>query len=123
MEDQVAVLREELSQAVRKAAELKVRLDRLEGRVRGVPHYSVIEEAAHELGQEVSRTAQALYLKEVVADGPSSALCPKCQTRVTLRSRTRRVLSGDGRVELADLVGDCPRCRRAFFPSAGGIGF
>jgi hypothetical protein len=46
MDDEISRLREELSKMLRKAAELKVRLDRPEGKVRGASHDPVIEEAA-----------------------------------------------------------------------------
>lgn len=122
MDDQRTVLREELSQLLRKAAEVKVRLDRADGTVRGVPHYSVIESAAHELGREVSRMVQAMHLAEVVADGPQFARCPRCERRCQLTVKKRRVLSGDGPVELQELVAHCPCCRRAFFPATPDAG-
>jgi hypothetical protein len=50
------------------------------GAIAGTPDDSVIEEAAHELGREASRLAQALRLNEVVADDPQFARCPKCGT-------------------------------------------
>jgi hypothetical protein len=118
MDDQNTLLREELAKVLRNAAELKVRLDRSEGKIRGVPHYSVIEETAHELGREVSRMVQAMHLNEVVADCPQFARCPQCETRCQLKPKKRSVLSSDGQLELQELVGDCPCCRRAFFPAA-----
>ena len=117
MDDQTTVLREELSQLLRKAAEIKVRFDRAAGTVRGVPHYSVIESTAHEFGQVVSRMVQAMHLAEVVADYPQFARCPQCETRSQLKVKKRQVLSGDGPVEIQELVGECPCCRRAFFPA------
>jgi hypothetical protein len=35
-----------------------------------------------------------------------------------LRPFSRDVQSVDGSVELQELVGDCPCCRRSFFPDA-----
>jgi hypothetical protein len=117
MDDPMAVLREEFSKSLRKAAELKVALDRADGKIRGVPHYSVIEETAHELGREVSRLVQTLHLAEVVAEFPPTARCPACDSQCQLKPRKRPVLSGDGRVELQELVGHCRSCRRDFFPA------
>jgi hypothetical protein len=121
MDDQTT-LQEEFSNSLRKAAELKVRLDRAEGKIRGLPHYSLIEETAHELGREVSRMVQARHLSEVVADCPQFARCPTCETRCKLQLRERQVLSGDGRLNLPELVGHCPCCRRDFFPATRDSG-
>lgn len=118
MEDQTSVLKEDLSRLLRQAAELKVRLDRVEGRVRGVPHYSVIEETAHEFGRQVGRMVQAMHMNEVVADYPQFARCPTCETRCQLRPRKRSLVSSDGPLELQELVGHCPCCRRDFFPAS-----
>lgn len=122
MDDQSTSLREELSVLLRKAAELKVRLDRAEGKVRGVPHYSVIEETAHELGKQVSRMVQAMHLNEVLADYPSFASCPTCKTRYPLKPKKRGMVAGDGPLDLQELVGHCPCCRRDFFPAPRNAG-
>jgi hypothetical protein len=39
-----------------------------------------------------------------------------------LKHETRLVQSIDGPIELLELSGFCPRCRRVFFPSAGSDG-
>lgn len=120
MDGDVAALRTELRDTMRRASKLKVALDQAEGRLpkSDVPHYSLIEDAAHELGQELSRMVQERMLNEVVAEQPSVAKCPACGTRCELKSKRRTVLSGDGRVSLQDQVGHCPVCRRDFFPAA-----
>src|SRR5215472_14842083 len=46
-------LKAKLDQLLREAAEVSVALDRVEGTIVGVPHYSVIEGRAHELGQQL----------------------------------------------------------------------
>jgi hypothetical protein len=51
-------MKEKLDQLLREAAEVSVALDRADGTIVGVPHYSVIEARAHELGQELSRRIQ-----------------------------------------------------------------
>lgn len=122
MDDRTTSLRKELSDLLRKAAEVKVGLDRAEGKIRGVPHYSVIEETAHQLGREVSRMVQAMHLNEVLAEYPQFARCPACETRCQLQPKKRSLLSGDGPLELQELVGHCPCCRRDFFPASRSVG-
>jgi DNA polymerase II large subunit len=122
MDDGTNPLREKLAKCLREAAEAKVALDRAEGRIKGVPHYSVIEDAAHEVGQELSRFVQQMHFNELVAAQPLSGKCPKCGSRHSLELRKRTVTSGDGPVELRELAGDCPCCRRAFFPSTRNAG-
>jgi len=48
-------LTEKLERLLREAAQVSVDLDRAKGTIVGVPHYSVIEARAHELGQQLSR--------------------------------------------------------------------
>jgi len=122
MDDGTNRLREKVAKCLREAAEAKVALDRAEGKIKGVPHYSVIEDAAHELGCDLSRLVQQMHFAELVAAQPSSGKCPKCGSRQTLKMKKRRLTSGDGPVELQELAGDCPCCRKAFFPSAGSAG-
>ena len=117
MDDKTNGLRERLAKSLREVTELKVALDRAEGRVKGVPHYSVIEDAAHELGCEVSRRVQQMHMAELVAERPLSGKCPQCGSLQPLDVAERAVTSGDGPLELSELKGYCPCCRRAFFPS------
>jgi hypothetical protein len=118
MDDRTDCLREKLAKALRDVAELKVALDRAEGKIEGAPHYSVIEDAAHETGCQVSRLVQQMHMAEVVAQCSPSGKCPECGCLQPLKSKKRTMLSADGSVELAELAGHCPRCRRAFFPAA-----
>ena len=118
MDGRNSALREKAEKLLREAAEAKVALDRAEGMIKGVPHYSVIENAAHEIGCEISRLVQQMHVAELVANQPLSGKCPACDTRHPLKVKKRTVTSGDGPVELIELVGDCPCCRKAFFPSA-----
>ena len=117
------VLRNEFSKLLQRAAEMKVTLDRMEGKIQGVPHYSLIEETAHELGREVSRMVQVMHFQAMVDECPQHGACPDCGKDVPFERRSRTVLSGDGPIELEELMGYCPCCRRAFFPSANRIGF
>jgi hypothetical protein len=120
MEGDTGGLRTEFEAAMKRAAELKVGLDQAEGRLpkTGVPHYSLIEDAAHEVGQLLSRMVQQIMLNEVVAVHPTVSKCPGCGTRCSLEPRRRSVLTGDGPAGLQELVGHCPACRRDFFPLA-----
>lgn len=113
------VLRAEARDSFRRAVELQAALDVAEGRVpdSGVPHYNVIEEAAHRVGREISRMVQERHLGEVVARQHSTGACPTCGSRCDLSPRKRTVTSGDGPIELQELIGHCPGCRRDFFPS------
>lgn len=64
MDGTATTLKEKLEQLLREAAEVSVALDRADGTIVGVPHYSVIEARAHELGQQLSRQIQAQQLGE-----------------------------------------------------------
>jgi hypothetical protein len=122
MDDTKSALREKVAKLLREVAEAKVALDCAEGKIKGVPHYSVIEDTAHEVGREVSRLVQQMHMSELVANRPLSGKCPQCGEWHTLELKKRTVMSGDGPVELIELVGDCTCCRRSFFPSAGNAG-
>ena len=122
MDDGNSQLREKLVKSLRESAAAKVALDRAEGKIKGVPHYTVIEDAADDVGREVSRLVQQLHLTELVADQSLSGKCPECGTRCDLELKKRKLTSGAGSVELLESTGHCPCCRRAFFPSAGSDG-
>lgn len=122
MDGDPKVLRKKLDDLLRQAAEVSVALDRAEGVICGVPHYSVIEARAHELGQELSREVQQRQMAEIVAMQAQRGRCPKCGRRVALVPVKRAVTSVDGAVEMQELRGYCPTCRRSFFPSAGDAG-
>jgi hypothetical protein len=122
MEDQNRVLQEKIAKLLREAAEAKVALDRTDGKFKGVPHYSLIEDAAHELGCELSRMVQQMHMKELVANQGASGKCPTCGAPHRLEWKDRKVLSGDGPVELMEVVGYCTGCRKSFFPSPRNVG-
>jgi uncharacterized protein with PIN domain len=122
MERQVVELQEELTGLLRKAAEVSVTLDRLNGIIRGVPHYSVIELRAHELGRQLSREIQQRHMATVVDHQIGRARCPACGTESELEPAQREATSIDGPVSLAELKGYCRKCRRQFFPPEGAAG-
>jgi hypothetical protein len=74
MDDRNSALREKAAKLLREAAEAKVALDRAEGKIKGVPHYSVIENAAHEVGREISRMVQQMHMTELVANHRTARL-------------------------------------------------
>jgi hypothetical protein len=54
---------------------------------------------------------------ELAASQAAAAKCPGCGALVRLQPRQRDVNSVDGDTTLQELVGDCPRCRKSFFPA------
>lgn len=122
MDDKLVALEKKLDDLLRQAAEVSVALDRARGVIKGVPHYSEIEQRAHQLGQQFSRQLQRLHMAEIAVCQPSEASCPQCGRRCALTTVKRTVKSIDGPVELQELKGYCGGCRRSFFPSAGGVG-
>lgn len=122
MDGDASRLRKKLDDLLREAAEVSVALDRSNGTIQGVPHYSVIEGRAHELGRQLSRQIQERQIAEIVAYQTSKASCPGCGRRCELIPRKRPVTSVDGGIELQELEGYCPTCRKAFFPAAGDVG-
>jgi hypothetical protein len=93
MEGQVVALQEELAGLLRKAAEVSVALDRLNGTIQGVPHYSVIELRAHELGRQLSREIQQRHMAAVVNHQVGRARCPACGTESELKLAEREAAS------------------------------
>ena len=115
-------LQQKLDQLLKEVAEISVALDRADGVFQEVPHYSVIENRAHQLGRQLSCQIQARGMAEVAAGQDPVAPCPTCGTRCQLTSSKRDVTSIDGKVPLPELKGNCPCCRRSFFPSAADNG-
>lgn len=122
MDDRQAALREKFDRLLREAAEVEVELSRADGTIVGIPHYSVIESRAHDLGRRLSREIQQRQMGETAAVAPRSAQCPTCRTLCKLTEHKRPMTSIDGGFELQELKGHCPVCRRDFFPSSGDVG-
>ena len=116
-EKRTANLKERLERLLHEAAEVEVELSRADGTIKGVPHYSLIEGRAHELGKRLSRQVQQRQMSELAASQAATARCPGCGTLVRLQPRQREVKSVDGAATLQELVGDCPCCRKSFFPA------
>ena len=122
MDGSTGALKEKLDQLLREAAEVSVALDRAEGTVVGIPHYSVIEGRSHELGQQLSRRIQAQHMGDLTAHAPSSAKCPECGTRCDTSPKKRSLTSVDGSLAVDEPAAYCPKCRRGFFPPQGNAG-
>lgn len=114
-------LKAELAELLHRTAEVACRLQQLE-QGRGVPHYDRIESAAHEVGTELSRRVQAQRAGDLAAGHPVETKCPDCRGPCSVTTRSRRVTSIDGPLDLTEAVATCTACRRSFFPSAEGAG-
>jgi hypothetical protein len=112
----------EKKELLNRLAELMVKEQVEQGVFLETPHYSIIERQAISLGRELSQKAQERSTREVAACCPAQVTCPTCQAVCPVETKSRRVTSVDGPVELTESVAQCRRCRRSFFPSAGRIG-
>lgn len=122
MDDSTVRLKEKFERLLQETAATAVALSRADGTVRGVPHYSVIESHAHQLGRQLSRAIQARQMTEVAAERTPKAKCPTCDTVCELGGSQRPVTSIDGELAIQELTGYCRRCRRNFFPSPRSLG-
>ncbi len=118
MDAQQTTLQEEKLRLLQRLAEIEVDQQRQRGTFNSVPHYSVLEQAAHGLGQELSRLTQQRAACEVAASSRSTSACPECGKSCSIEMLKRMLSSLDGPVELLEPGAYCSACRRAFFPSA-----
>ncbi len=107
---------------LRELAELNIQEQVEEGVFLETPHYSVIELAAMNLGRELSREAQQRGAREIAAQCDTQVACPDCNAVCKVRLEQRTVTGLSGPVELTETVANCPKCRRAFFPSTRSDG-
>jgi hypothetical protein len=114
----IAKLKERLEALLLEAAVVDVELSRADGSIRGVPHYSVIEGRAHELGKQLSRESQRQQMNELTASLLAPSKCPGCGTTCEVEVQKRDLKSVDGITDFLERVSHCPGCRRDFFPSA-----
>ena len=122
MEGRVEELREKLRHHLKEAAEVSAEIQKLDGSQAEVPHYSQIENVAHETGKELSRMIQQSRVCEVALTAAPQAACPTCGDVCAVKHPQRTINSMDGPVETLEPKAHCPRCRRAFFPSEGSTG-
>jgi uncharacterized protein with PIN domain len=118
MDGELAELHAKLDRLLQETAAISVALSRADGTIKGVPHYSVIEEHAHQLGRQLSRLVQVQQTKQAVTSQPRQHRCPHCGSICDLEISQRTTTSIDGEMTIPDLVGHCRKCRRNFFPSA-----
>ncbi len=118
MDGELAELHAKLDRLLEETAAISVSLSRADGTIKGVPHYSIIEEHAHQLGQRLSCLVQARATQQVVASQPRRHRCPHCGSICDVELSDRKMISIDGDVKMPDLAGHCRKCRRDFFPSA-----
>lgn len=87
--------------------------------------FSELEEIAGTLGDEMARQLIELNVKEQADDWPEDELgeCPACGGAARKAADQPRVLTTTrGDVAWKERVANCPRCRRAFFPSGSNVG-
>ena len=103
-------------------AELMIEDQVEEGVFLGTPHFSVIEAAAVNLGNQLSRRAQERAAGEIAANCGCTAPCPTCDSECEVTSQKRDVTSTSGVFEMIEAIAYCRPCRRSFFPSASRDG-
>jgi hypothetical protein len=108
----------EKSRLLKRLAELMVEEQRAAGVFERTPHFSQLEDACHGLGQEVAQASLVRAAREAAAAGKATAGCPQCRQSCLVTMKKRLLHGLDGPVEVAELMGHCPACRRDFFPSA-----
>jgi hypothetical protein len=87
--------------------------------------FSELEAVAGALGDEMARQLIELSVQEQADDWPEDELgeCPVCGGAARKAPDQPRVLTTTrGSVEWKQRVRNCPRCRRAFFPSKSSVG-
>jgi predicted nucleic acid-binding Zn ribbon protein len=95
-----------------------------EGLPRGTK-FSELEAIAGALGDEMARQLIEMNVQEQADDWPAEELgeCPVCGGPARKAPDQPRVLTTtQGDVAWTQRVGNCPACRRAFFPSEPGAG-
>lgn len=119
MDARTEQLTREFQESLKATAEAAVALQRAEQDFSSTPHYSLIENFAHEAGVQLSCLVQAQQAALVAAEAGATAACPGCGKICHVTTKTRDVKSIDGQVGLAEAKANCSRCERSFFPSAG----
>jgi hypothetical protein len=118
MDAQQEKLSRDFQELLKATAQAAVKLQRAQHDFSSTPHYSLIENFAHDTGVQLSCLVQAQQAALVAAEAAVTAECPRCQKICHVTTKTRDVMSIDGSVELAEVIAYCSRCERSFFPSA-----
>lgn len=87
--------------------------------------FSELEDIAGALGDEMARQLIEVHVRGQAEDWPEEELgeCPLCGGAARKApDEPRVVITTRGDVAWKQRVGNCPRCRRAFFPSGPGAG-
>ena len=87
--------------------------------------FSELEAVAGALGDEMARQLIEINVQEQADDWPEEELgeCPVCGGAARKAPNEPRVLKTTrGDVAWKQRVGNCPRCRRAFFPPESRVG-
>jgi hypothetical protein len=95
-----------------------------DGLPRGVK-FAELEDLAGALGDEMARQLIEIHVREQADDWPEDELgeCPACGGAARKAADEPRVLTTTrGHVAWNQRVANCPRCRRAFFPSGTSVG-
>jgi hypothetical protein len=119
-----AALREELRSRLGQMAQELGREVYPEGLPRGTK-FSDLEAIAGALGDEIARQLIEIQVQVQADDWPEDEIgeCPICggaARKAPDQPRVLRTTRGD--VSWRQRVGNCPSCRRAFFPSGPGAG-
>lgn len=82
-----------------------------------------IEEAMIEISNRVACELGVQKLARHMSQPPEHPPCPDCGQPGQLAGKhSRRLISRRGAVPLTETKYRCPKCRRHFFPSDGGLG-
>lgn len=87
--------------------------------------FSTLEDLACQIGDEAARLMMEMNVQEQAEDWPDDQLgeCPFCGGAARKKPDEPRTLTTSrGDVAWKQRVLNCPRCRRAFFPSESNIG-
>jgi hypothetical protein len=87
--------------------------------------FSELEAVAGALGDEMARQLIAINVQEQADDWPEEELgeCPVCGGAARKAPDEPHILTTTrGDVAWNERVANCPRCRRAFFPSGSSVG-
>jgi uncharacterized protein with PIN domain len=86
--------------------------------------FSELEEVAGVLGDEIARQIIESQVEAQADAFPEKvAICPECNQPARAAPDQPRVLATTrGKVQWNEHVANCPRCRRAFFPSEPSVG-
>jgi hypothetical protein len=119
-----AAIREEFHERLGRIARELAKELYPQGMPRGTK-FSELEQIAATLGDEMARQLIEINVQEQADDWPDDELgeCPTCGGAARKSPDEPRMLTTTrGEVAWKERVRNCPRCRRAFFPSGSSLG-